>query len=159
MRFGYYTDTQTRVWLPLPGINQSVYRAEFLAVVRALEECQPHEVVSDCKEGSKRSRLSKPDGELRKDRTLAAPLPGQRIRWMKAHLKQKDVDSGSSTADDLHGNGQANVLANQGTPAHGPLEPDAHWLSRLDFANKVYHLWRPVVPKLKEPDDETRVRL
>eukprot|EP00971_Amphidinium_carterae_P349343 6490968-Amphidinium_carterae.7 len=26
-----------------------VYRAEFLAVVRALEECQPHEVVSDCK--------------------------------------------------------------------------------------------------------------
>eukprot|EP00971_Amphidinium_carterae_P242668 4818288-Amphidinium_carterae.1 len=29
---GYYTDTQERAWLPLPGIEQSVYRAEFLAV-------------------------------------------------------------------------------------------------------------------------------
>eukprot|EP00971_Amphidinium_carterae_P347327 6489264-Amphidinium_carterae.2 len=34
---GYYTDTQERVWLPLPGLKQFVYRAEFLAVVRALE--------------------------------------------------------------------------------------------------------------------------
>eukprot|EP00971_Amphidinium_carterae_P230397 4572703-Amphidinium_carterae.1 len=46
---GYYTDTHERVWLPLPGLRQSVYRAESLAVVRALEECHPHEVVSDCK--------------------------------------------------------------------------------------------------------------
>eukprot|EP00971_Amphidinium_carterae_P170445 3377168-Amphidinium_carterae.1 len=46
---GYYKDTQEHVWLPLPGLRQSVYRADFLAVVRALEECQPHEVVSDCK--------------------------------------------------------------------------------------------------------------
>eukprot|EP00971_Amphidinium_carterae_P205751 4083169-Amphidinium_carterae.1 len=43
---GDYTDTKERVWLPLPGLKQSVYRAEFLALVRALEECQPHEVVS-----------------------------------------------------------------------------------------------------------------
>eukprot|EP00971_Amphidinium_carterae_P264159 5240461-Amphidinium_carterae.3 len=35
---GYYTDTHERAWLPLPGIKQSVYRAEFLAVMRALEE-------------------------------------------------------------------------------------------------------------------------
>eukprot|EP00971_Amphidinium_carterae_P267808 5313340-Amphidinium_carterae.1 len=41
---GYYTDTQEHVWLPFPGLRQSVCRAEFLAVVRALEECQPHEV-------------------------------------------------------------------------------------------------------------------
>eukprot|EP00971_Amphidinium_carterae_P038428 755782-Amphidinium_carterae.1 len=41
--------TQEHVWLPLPGLRQSVYRAELLAVVRVLEECQPHEVVSDCK--------------------------------------------------------------------------------------------------------------
>eukprot|EP00971_Amphidinium_carterae_P152722 3027054-Amphidinium_carterae.5 len=34
---GYYTDIHERVWLPLPGLTQSVYRAEFLAVVRALE--------------------------------------------------------------------------------------------------------------------------
>eukprot|EP00971_Amphidinium_carterae_P057411 1135041-Amphidinium_carterae.1 len=27
----------------------SVYRAEFLAVVCALEKCQAHEIVSDCK--------------------------------------------------------------------------------------------------------------
>eukprot|EP00971_Amphidinium_carterae_P262472 5206467-Amphidinium_carterae.1 len=30
------------------------------------------------------------------------------------------------TADDLHGNGQADVLAIH-TVAHGPLEPDATW--------------------------------
>eukprot|EP00971_Amphidinium_carterae_P261200 5181818-Amphidinium_carterae.1 len=33
----------------VPGIKQSVYRAELHAVARALEECSPHEVVSDCK--------------------------------------------------------------------------------------------------------------
>eukprot|EP00971_Amphidinium_carterae_P222994 4424925-Amphidinium_carterae.1 len=38
---GYYTDTQEKVWLKLPGLRQSVYRAEFLVAVRALEECQP----------------------------------------------------------------------------------------------------------------------
>eukprot|EP00971_Amphidinium_carterae_P004221 84330-Amphidinium_carterae.1 len=32
-----------------PGIKQSVYRADFLAVVRAPEKCHPHEIVSDCK--------------------------------------------------------------------------------------------------------------
>eukprot|EP00971_Amphidinium_carterae_P340204 6478411-Amphidinium_carterae.1 len=46
---GYFTDMQERAWLPLRGIKQSVYRAEFLAVARALEECQLHEVVSVCK--------------------------------------------------------------------------------------------------------------
>eukprot|EP00971_Amphidinium_carterae_P135922 2693251-Amphidinium_carterae.1 len=66
---GYYTDTQERVWLPLPGLKQSVYRAEFLAVVRALEECHPHEVVSDCK-GRNRDL---------EQRALNALLPGQRI--------------------------------------------------------------------------------
>eukprot|EP00971_Amphidinium_carterae_P074817 1478513-Amphidinium_carterae.1 len=34
---GCYADTQERAWLPLPGIKQSVYRAEFLAVAHALE--------------------------------------------------------------------------------------------------------------------------
>eukprot|EP00971_Amphidinium_carterae_P299767 5955908-Amphidinium_carterae.1 len=48
-RVGYYTDTQETVFYPLPGIKQSVYRAELDAVARALDECQPHEVVSDCK--------------------------------------------------------------------------------------------------------------
>eukprot|EP00971_Amphidinium_carterae_P096292 1905461-Amphidinium_carterae.1 len=35
----------TRILMNMSGF---FYRAEFLAVVRALEECQPHEVVSDC---------------------------------------------------------------------------------------------------------------
>eukprot|EP00971_Amphidinium_carterae_P057448 1135796-Amphidinium_carterae.3 len=38
---GYYTDSHEKVLFLLPGLKQSVYRAEFLAVVRALEECQP----------------------------------------------------------------------------------------------------------------------
>eukprot|EP00971_Amphidinium_carterae_P113458 2247858-Amphidinium_carterae.1 len=40
-------DTGERCWMALPGIRQSVFRAELLAVVRALEECQPRRVVSD----------------------------------------------------------------------------------------------------------------
>eukprot|EP00971_Amphidinium_carterae_P055963 1103755-Amphidinium_carterae.1 len=60
-------------------------------------------------------------------RALNALLLGQRFRWIKAHLKQVDVDNfqdkGRITADDLQGNQQAHVLANQGTAQHGPLEP------------------------------------
>eukprot|EP00971_Amphidinium_carterae_P042544 836456-Amphidinium_carterae.1 len=32
---GYYTDSQERVWLPLAGLRQSVYGADFLAMVRS----------------------------------------------------------------------------------------------------------------------------
>eukprot|EP00971_Amphidinium_carterae_P309924 6158770-Amphidinium_carterae.1 len=46
---GYVTDTSERVWLPLPGCRQSLFRAELLAVVRALEDRGPRRVVSDCK--------------------------------------------------------------------------------------------------------------
>eukprot|EP00971_Amphidinium_carterae_P091703 1815505-Amphidinium_carterae.1 len=60
-------------------------------------------------------------------RALNALLPGQRIRWMKAHLKQADVASGRVTVDDFQGNQQADLLANQGTAQHGPLEPDPVW--------------------------------
>eukprot|EP00971_Amphidinium_carterae_P331519 6465140-Amphidinium_carterae.2 len=42
---GYVTVTGERVWLPLPGCQQSVYRA----VVRALEDCSLCRVVSVCK--------------------------------------------------------------------------------------------------------------
>eukprot|EP00971_Amphidinium_carterae_P185405 3681270-Amphidinium_carterae.1 len=38
--FGYYTDIGESVWLPVPGLKQSVYRAEFLATVGA-QECKP----------------------------------------------------------------------------------------------------------------------
>eukprot|EP00971_Amphidinium_carterae_P101286 2004525-Amphidinium_carterae.1 len=79
---------------------------------------------------------------------------------MKAHLKQADVDSGRITADDFHGNQQADVLANQGTAQHGPLDPDATWLSWADFATKVYHFWSLVGPQLRERlEEEPRARL
>eukprot|EP00971_Amphidinium_carterae_P004869 97399-Amphidinium_carterae.1 len=46
---GKVTDTGERCWMALPGCRQSVFIAELLAVVRALEECQPTRVASDCK--------------------------------------------------------------------------------------------------------------
>eukprot|EP00971_Amphidinium_carterae_P276285 5482673-Amphidinium_carterae.1 len=49
---GYYIHTQERVWFPLPRLKQSVCLAEFLAVARALEECQPHDIVSEEDEGT-----------------------------------------------------------------------------------------------------------
>eukprot|EP00971_Amphidinium_carterae_P257279 5107491-Amphidinium_carterae.1 len=128
---GYYTDTGYRVFCALPGLRQSVYRAELHAIARALEECSPHEVVSDCKGAVKavqalQTGRRQPKGRNRdlENRVKQALLPGQRIRWIKAHLKQEDVDIGRITADDLHGNEQADVLANAGTAEHGRLEPD-----------------------------------
>eukprot|EP00971_Amphidinium_carterae_P044488 874893-Amphidinium_carterae.3 len=103
-----------------------------------------------------------PKGRIRdlEKRALHALLPGQCIRWMKAHLQQTDVDSGRVTADDCHGNGQADVLANQGTAQHGLLDPDVTWHHWADFVNKVHHFWRLVGPQLRErPDDEPRTRL
>eukprot|EP00971_Amphidinium_carterae_P075661 1494871-Amphidinium_carterae.1 len=44
---GYVTDTGEMCWMALLGCQQSVFRAELSAVVRALEECQPSRVVSD----------------------------------------------------------------------------------------------------------------
>eukprot|EP00971_Amphidinium_carterae_P247924 4923033-Amphidinium_carterae.1 len=64
------------------------------------------------------------------------------------------------TADGLHGNGRADVLANQGTAAHGLLEPDATWTHWADFVNKVFHFWHLVGPQRRErPKDEPRVKL
>eukprot|EP00971_Amphidinium_carterae_P154552 3065095-Amphidinium_carterae.2 len=42
--------------------NRSVFRAELLAVVRALEECQPLRVVSDCKSQAIQSSQRQPKG-------------------------------------------------------------------------------------------------
>eukprot|EP00971_Amphidinium_carterae_P220238 4372253-Amphidinium_carterae.1 len=79
---------------------------------------------------------------------------------MKAHLKQTDVDSGRVTADDFRGNQQADLLANQCTALHGPLEPDPVWLTWQDFAMKVYHFWRLVGPQLRErPEEQPSVKL
>eukprot|EP00971_Amphidinium_carterae_P001453 28935-Amphidinium_carterae.1 len=99
---------QERVWLPLPGLKQ--YRAEFLALVRTFAECHRHEVVSDCKGVVKAvpllltgRRTPKGCNRLRTASVeCASALPeNYSIRWMKVHLKQTDVDSGSRvTADD-----------------------------------------------------------
>eukprot|EP00971_Amphidinium_carterae_P033194 653553-Amphidinium_carterae.1 len=63
-------------------------------------------------------------------------LAGERIRWMKAQLKQADVVIGRINANGFHGNGQADVLAN------------------------VCNFWRLVGPQLRErPEDEPRTRL
>eukprot|EP00971_Amphidinium_carterae_P178785 3546293-Amphidinium_carterae.1 len=55
---------------------------------------------------------------------------------------------------------QADLLANQGTALHGPLEPDPGWLTWQDFAMKVYHFWRLVGPQLRDrPEEQPRVKL
>eukprot|EP00971_Amphidinium_carterae_P208489 4136699-Amphidinium_carterae.1 len=56
---------------------------------------------------------------------------------MKAHQTHTAVDNGMLTAANLHGNGQVDELANQGTAAHGPLELDATWICWSDFANTI----------------------
>eukprot|EP00971_Amphidinium_carterae_P267236 5301162-Amphidinium_carterae.2 len=48
------------------------------------------------------------------------------------------------------------VLANEGFAEHGPLEPEETWVRWTDFANKVFHFWRLVGPRLR---DEPRIRL
>eukprot|EP00971_Amphidinium_carterae_P224439 4452440-Amphidinium_carterae.2 len=74
-------------------------------------------------------------------RVLLPLHPSLQIRWMKAHLTQAAVDHVRITAADFYGNGQADILANQGTEEHGPLAADATWNSWADFANNVFHIW------------------
>eukprot|EP00971_Amphidinium_carterae_P121480 2405802-Amphidinium_carterae.1 len=107
---------------------------------------------------SKLSRPYKLDVETPKA-GIGISLPGQRIRWMKAHLQQTGVDPSRVTADDLHGNGQADVFANQGTATHGTLEPDVTWTRWADFADKVFHFWRLVSQLRERREDEPRVKL
>eukprot|EP00971_Amphidinium_carterae_P208937 4145054-Amphidinium_carterae.4 len=92
-------------------LRVAAVEADFLAVVRALEEYQPHEVVSDCKGVVKAlqalqtgRRQPKECNRDLEQRALNALLPKQRFRWIKAHLKQADVDCGRITADDFRGN-------------------------------------------------------
>eukprot|EP00971_Amphidinium_carterae_P172100 3412156-Amphidinium_carterae.4 len=123
---GYYTDTQEKVFYPLPGIKQSVYRAEWHAVARALEECRPHEVVSDCKGVVKAVQALQTGRRQPKGGTETS----------SNECKMPSFQGGAITADDLHGNGQADILANEGTAAHGNLDPEGPWLRWADFANK-----------------------
>eukprot|EP00971_Amphidinium_carterae_P095967 1899201-Amphidinium_carterae.2 len=127
---GYYTDTGESVWQPIPRLKQSVYRAEFLATVRALEECKPQRLVSDCKgvvsclhaliAGRRQHRGRHRDLE---SRAFAALPAGVQIVWMKAHQSDKDADEGRVVRVDLQGKRMADVAANQSTSEHVPLEP------------------------------------
>eukprot|EP00971_Amphidinium_carterae_P112885 2235513-Amphidinium_carterae.2 len=72
---GCYTDTGESVWMPLPGLKQSVYRAEPLATVRALAEAGRRQ----------------PKGRHRdlESRALVALPAGVHIVWMKVHQSDK----------------------------------------------------------------------
>eukprot|EP00971_Amphidinium_carterae_P168801 3344426-Amphidinium_carterae.1 len=90
--------------------RQSVYRAELHAIARVVSDCKGAvKAVQALQTGRSQPKGRNRDLELRVKNAL---LPGQRIRWIKAHLTQADVDIGRITADDLHGNGQADILAN-----------------------------------------------
>eukprot|EP00971_Amphidinium_carterae_P004179 83219-Amphidinium_carterae.1 len=78
---GYVTDTGERSWLALPGCRQSVLRAELLASVRALEECQP------------RARRALPQA--------------CQLHWVNAHQTRQAVDEGRITLEDFQGNLEA----------------------------------------------------
>eukprot|EP00971_Amphidinium_carterae_P222973 4424390-Amphidinium_carterae.4 len=133
----HYTDTQERVWLPLPGLKQSVYHAELSARWKnwaAPPERQEH-------------RLGK-EGPSR-------PSP----KFAGEDSPKCSLRSGRITAADFYGNGQSDILANQGIAGHGPFAPDATWNIWEDFVKEVFHFWRLVGPRLRERPDSERVRL
>eukprot|EP00971_Amphidinium_carterae_P279091 5540269-Amphidinium_carterae.1 len=111
---GYVTDTGEKCWMALPGIRQSVFRAELLAVVRALEECQPRRVVSDCKgvvkalqaiqRGHRLPKGRHKDLEERARRSLTQDC---RLQWVKAHQTRDAVEEGRITLEDFQGNLEA----------------------------------------------------
>eukprot|EP00971_Amphidinium_carterae_P156070 3094353-Amphidinium_carterae.2 len=82
----------TLVKVPLPGLKQSVYRAEFFksATVRALEKCKPKRLISDCKGvvsclHALRACRRHPKTRHKdlESRALAAFPAGVHIVWMK----------------------------------------------------------------------------
>eukprot|EP00971_Amphidinium_carterae_P243206 4829841-Amphidinium_carterae.1 len=60
-----------------------------------------------------------------------------------------DESAPDAAVDRIHGNGQADELANQGTAAHGPLDPDDTWTSWAD--------WEQGLPLLEVSGSATRV--
>eukprot|EP00971_Amphidinium_carterae_P255510 5072398-Amphidinium_carterae.1 len=115
--------------MALPGIRQSVFRAELLAVVRALEECQPRCVVSDCKGVVNALQAIQcghrlPKGRHR-DLVKRALTQDCRLQWVKAHLPREAVDEGRITLEDFQGNLEADEVANLGAAAHALHEPTA----------------------------------
>eukprot|EP00971_Amphidinium_carterae_P194388 3857380-Amphidinium_carterae.2 len=116
---GYYTNTGESVWLPLPGLKQSVYRAELLATVRALEECKPRRLVSDCK--GVVSCLHALLAGRRQPKGRHRDLEGRALDAFPAGSK------GRVQYSDLRGNRMADVAANNGTREHVPFESSDEW--------------------------------
>eukprot|EP00971_Amphidinium_carterae_P199830 3966460-Amphidinium_carterae.1 len=154
---GYVTDTGEKSWLALPGCRQSVFRAELLAVVRVLEECQPSRVASDCKGVVKalqaiQSGQRMPKGRHRdlEERARRALPQACQLHWVKAHQTRQAVDEGRITLEDFQGNQEADEVANLGAAAHATHEPTAEYLRWELVAQAVRHFWLMVGPKLRE---------
>eukprot|EP00971_Amphidinium_carterae_P096950 1919265-Amphidinium_carterae.1 len=102
------------MWGWLPGCRQSVFRAELLAVVHALEECNPRRLVSDCKGVVKalqaiQSGQRQPKGRHRdlEVRARNALTQACQLHWVKAHQTRQVVDEGRITLEDFQGNQEA----------------------------------------------------
>eukprot|EP00971_Amphidinium_carterae_P084387 1670285-Amphidinium_carterae.1 len=93
---GYVTDTGEGAWFPLPGCRQSVFRAELLAVARALEVCNP--TLSDLVIAKVWLKPCKPyrhrDLEVRSRNALSQAC---QLHWVKA----TKIDEGRITFEDF----------------------------------------------------------
>eukprot|EP00971_Amphidinium_carterae_P085148 1684554-Amphidinium_carterae.1 len=88
--------------------------------IRALEECKPKNLVSDCKGvvfclHALRAGRRQPKGRQRdvESRALRVPPAGVQIGWMKVHQSDRDADDGRVERIDLQGNSLADVAANK----------------------------------------------
>eukprot|EP00971_Amphidinium_carterae_P027167 535336-Amphidinium_carterae.2 len=154
------TYTGERSWLALPGCRQSVFRAELLAVVRALEECQPSRVVSDCKGVVQAVQAIQSGHRDLEERARRAVPQACQLHWVKAHQTRQAVDERRITLEDFQGNLEADEVANLGAAAHAAHEPTAEYLHWAVVAQAVWNFWFLVGPKLRErPEAWPRVRL
>eukprot|EP00971_Amphidinium_carterae_P294246 5842283-Amphidinium_carterae.2 len=105
--------------------------------VKALEECKPARLVSDCKGvvscqhtlrvGRRQAKGRHRDLEAR---ALAAFPAEVHIVWMipmKAHQTSRDANEGRVDRADLRGNHLADLAANNGTREPVPVEPSEKW--------------------------------
>eukprot|EP00971_Amphidinium_carterae_P005431 108473-Amphidinium_carterae.1 len=120
---GYYTRTGESVGLLFMGLKQSVYRAELVATVRALEECQPFRLRPGCISGWGPSRV-------------------------KAHQSDKDAAQGRVQLSDLQVHRKTYVAAYNGTREHVPSERNRHVGFHAGRKNINYHVLkgRPCQP-------------
>eukprot|EP00971_Amphidinium_carterae_P168976 3347521-Amphidinium_carterae.1 len=124
---------------------------------RALEECQPTRLVSDCKGVAAclhalRAGCMQPKGRRRdlERRALVAMPAGVTTVWTR----------GSCAPPDLQGHRMADTAANNGTRAHVPLEPSEEWKHWGTVSQAVRYFGLLVGPKLRtRPENWPRVRL